>query len=314
MELDWVWHSQKGMASENELYERLASELANFEEIAKYLIPTSGDVPRLQGIDIYGGTLPLNGIVGGDHLIYVDFKHRFDLDARIKQASAEGKQEVVRNLRRCQQTAGIALADVSGHRITDALIAAMLHQAFLLGAIYELDASGQVTRRLFENLNARFYQSLSDHKFVSLIYGEISEDAGFRFLSAAQPLPSVFSREHGRFMEVSASLSVSFPPLGMVPSLHVTDRQQAASPLGFKDHYQMNEWVLLNYGDIFLLHTDGVTEHTNGSENYFPRRLEQKLREIQNESARAIFDGIISDMRAFADPSDDVSLVVIKRM
>lgn len=302
------------MPSENELVERLTSELANFEQIAKYLIPTPGDLPRLQGIDIYGGTMPLNGVVGGDHLIYVDFKQRFDLQARIEEASAAGRQDVVTNLKRCQQTAGIALLDVSGHRITDALIAAMLHQAFLLGAIYELDVSGQVTRRLFENLNARFFQSLSDHKFVSLIYGEISEDARFRFLSAAQPIPSIFSREHGRFMEVSPSLSVSFPPLGLVPSLHVTDRPQVTSPLGFKDHYEMNEWVILNYGDIFLLHTDGVTEHTNGTESYFPNRLEQTIRAIQDESAASIFHAVTSDMRAFAAPSDDVSLVVIKRV
>jgi serine phosphatase RsbU (regulator of sigma subunit) len=171
-----------------------------------------------------------------------------------------------------------------------------------------------VTRRLFENLNARFYQSLSVHKYVSLIYGEISEDSRFRFLSAAQPLPTVFSREHGRFMEVGTHLSVSFPPLGMMPSLHVTDRQQTASPLGFKDHYEMNEWVILNYGDIFLLHTDGITEHTRGSEDYFPGRLERTIREIQHESAAAIFHGVMSDMRAFAAPSDDVSLVVIKRV
>ena len=74
--------------------------------------------------------------------------------------------------------------DVSGHRVTDALLAAMLHQAFLLGAIYELDMFGGITRHLFESLNARFYKSSGAHKFVSMIYGEISEDARFRFLSA----------------------------------------------------------------------------------------------------------------------------------
>src|SRR6185436_6702558 len=116
------------MQVDNDLVNRLTNELANFEEIAKYLIPQPGDLPRLQGIDIYGGTIPLNGVVGGDHLIYVDFKQRFDLEARIQQASASGKPDVVANLKRCQQTAGIALLDVSGHRITDALIAAMLHQ------------------------------------------------------------------------------------------------------------------------------------------------------------------------------------------
>ena len=47
------------------------------------------------------------------------------------------------------------------------VMAAMLHQAFLLGSIYELDMFGQITRRLFENLNARFYQSSGKHKYVS---------------------------------------------------------------------------------------------------------------------------------------------------
>ena len=102
--------------------------------------------------------------------------------------------------------------------MTDALLAAMLHQAFLLGAIYELDRSGQITRRLFENLNTRFYQSSGTHKYVSMIYGEISEDAKFRFLSAGVPFPVVFSNHHNRFMEVSEHLKVSFPPLGMMPS------------------------------------------------------------------------------------------------
>ena len=79
-----------------------------------------------------GRTLALTGVVGGDHIIYVDFKQRSDLDARIEHATDKGKFEVVDNLARCRATAGIGVIDVSGHRITDALLAAMLHQAFLL--------------------------------------------------------------------------------------------------------------------------------------------------------------------------------------
>jgi serine phosphatase RsbU (regulator of sigma subunit) len=115
-------------------------------------------------------------------------------------------------------------------------------------------------------------------------------------------------------MEVSKDLSVSFPPLGLLPSIHVTDRQQTPSPLGFKDHYQMNEWVILNDGDIFLLHTDGVGDHTNGNEDYVTRRLEDKLREVKHESAAQIFRSLIADIQAFANPTDDMSLVVIKRI
>jgi serine phosphatase RsbU (regulator of sigma subunit) len=300
------------MQADGEVMKQLRDELENFERIAEHLIPKPGDLPRLSGFDVHGGTLALNGILGGDHLIYVDFKQRFDLERRIQHAIERGRAEVVQNLRRCQRTAGIAVLDVSGHRITDALVAAMLHQAFLLGAIYELDNYGQITRRLFENLNTRFYQSSSPHKFVSMIYGEISEDAKFRFLSAAQPFPAVFSREHDRFMEVSADLCVSFPPLGMMPSFHVTDRDRTESLLGFKERYEMNEWVIMGEGDILLLHTDGLSEHCRGSEYYFPARLEQQIREVKDLNAAGIFDAVSGDVLAFAEPSDDISLVVIK--
>jgi serine phosphatase RsbU (regulator of sigma subunit) len=302
------------MASDRHNAARLAGELENFEEIVKHLIPKPGGIPQVNGIDTYGGTLALSQSVGGDHLIYVDFSQRFDLEARIQKGMEEGRFDVVENLKRCQKTAGIALLDVSGHRMTDAFMAAMLHQAFLLGAIYELDMFGQITRRLFENLNTRLYQSSSDHKFVSLMYGEISEDAAFRFLSAAQPFPSVFSLEHDRFMPISHDQCISAPPLGMIPSRYVTDGTSTTSPLGFKEDYRMNQWVLMGSGDILLLHTDGLLEHRNSlDESYYPDRLEETVREARHEAAAEIFDAIRTDLLAFGSPRDDISLVVLKR-
>jgi serine phosphatase RsbU (regulator of sigma subunit) len=302
------------MASDSrELVEQLTSELANFEDIARYLSPQPGELPRVRGIDVYGGTLALNGVIGGDHLIYVDFKQRFDLDARIRQALADGKSDVVENLKRCQKMAGIAVLDVSGHQVTDAFMAAMLHQAFLLGSIYELDMFGQITRRLLENLNTRFYQSSAAYKFVSMIYGEISEDFRFRFISAAQPFPAVFSVEHDRFMEVGKELRIVFPPLGMQPSLDVIDRDRTKSPLGFKDTYETNDWLLMGQGDILLLHTDGLSEHTRGDEPYFPRHLEEVVRRVKDRPAAEIYAAIQADLVAFNKPADDVTIVVIKR-
>ena len=292
----------------------LTGELENFEEIVKRLIPQPGEIPRLHGIDIFGGTLALRGPAGGDHVIFVDFKQRFDLERRIQRSIEQGRHDVVEHLRRCQTTAGIALLDVSGHRITDAFMAAMLHQAFLVGATYELDMFGHVTGQLFEHLNTRFYQSSSDHKYVSLIYGEISEDRVFRFLSAAQPFPSVFSSEHDRFMEVGDELRVSSPPLGLVPSLHAIDRNVPASPLGIKDDYTINEWVLMGSGDILLLHTDGLTEHESAGRAYYPTRLESRLRDVKHLSAAEIFEAVRTDLLRFSRPTDDISFVVIKRL
>jgi len=299
--------------SQSQELEQLKRELENFQDIAKYLVPLPGEIPRLQGIDVWGGLLPLNGSVGGDHLTYVDFKHRFDLKARIARARAQGRQDLVEALTRCQHRAGIALIDVSGHRMTDALLAAMLHQAFLLGAIYELDSFGRITRRLFENLNTRFYQSSGMHKFVTVIYGEIADDATFRFLSAGAPPPVVFSAEHDRFMDVDDVLRLTFPPLGMLPSFDVIDRSTTTSVLGFKEGYEMNEWTLMGRGDVLLLHTDGLSEHAGVSGDYFPRRLEETVRAVKHLTAREIFEAVRQDLLAFGEPTDDVSFVVIKR-
>ena len=289
----------------------LAKELENFQDIANQLIPEPGDVPRLRGIDVWGGTRSLNGAVGGDHLIYVDFKQRYDLDARIAKATAEGKTSIADCLTRCRHRAGIAVLDVAGHRVTDALLAAMLHQAFLLGALYELDAFGHITTQLFENLNTRVYRSSGAHKFVSLLYGEVSEEGTFRFLSAGQPLPRVFSSAHDRFMEIGTDRSVSFPPIGIQPSLNVIDRDTSESLFGFKEEYEVNEWALLGSGDLLLLHTDGLSEH--GDDRYFPAHVEDRLREVKDRTAREIYEAIQADLLAHSPPSDDITLVVVKR-
>jgi serine phosphatase RsbU (regulator of sigma subunit) len=288
-------------------------ELENFEEIARQLTAAPGDLPSLDGIDVYGESLPLNGVVGGDHIIYVDFKQRYDLDARIKVAAREGRTAVVENLERCRTKAGIAIADVSGHRVTDALLALMLHQSFLLGARYELDSKGTITTRLFEHLNTRFYNSSSVSKFITLIYGEIGEDGKFEFISAAHPVPVVFSREFDRIMDISESKLTTFPPIGTMPSSDDIDRSTSETVLGFKDKYEVNEISLMRSGDIMLLYSDGLSELSDGTREYFPEVLEAKLREVKDLSAEGIFEAVKQDLLSFSELSDDVSFIVIKR-
>lgn len=295
--------------------EQLARELENFEDIASYIKPGPGDIPALSGFDIYGQTLPLNGMVGGDHLIYIDFKKRYDLEARIREASAAGATKIVENLKKCQRRVGIAVVDVSGHRVTDALLAAMLHQAFLLGTIYELDTNGHITKRLFENLNTRFYNSSAVQKYLTMLYGEVDEGGGFTFISAAHPTPVAFSRTGDRLMEVSQKLCISrCPPVGTMPSSNVIDRNTNRSILGFKEGYELNQWKLMGEGDILFLCTDGFLEHEGENGSYHPDRLEAKVREVKDLSAREIVESILEDLRRFGEPQDDISLVAIKRL
>jgi len=189
----------------------------------------------------------------------------------------------------------------------------MLHQSFLLGAIYELDSHGDITTRLFENLNTRFYRSSSVSKFITLLYGEIGEDGKFEFISAAHPVPVVFSREFDRIMDISESMLTTFPPIGTMPSSDDIDRRTTETVLGFKEKYEVNEISLMGSGDIMLLYTDGFSELSDGTSEYFPDLLEDKLREVKDLSAQGIFEAVQQDLLSFGVPFDDVSFIVIKR-
>ncbi len=292
---------------------QLTDELENFEEIALRLKPEPGEIPKLPGIDVAGTIIPLAGPIGGDHIIYIDFKQRYDLDARIEKAQHKGQTQIAAKLEEMKQTAGVLLADVSGHRITDAVLAAMLHQAFLLGALYELDIFGTITTRLFENINNRFYRSSSVRKFVTMIYGEIDVNGRFRFISAGHHPPLIFSNEFDCFVEIHPDLLTSYPPIGTMPSKTDPDRSRRPSVLGYKDKYTVNELKLMSPGDILLLYTDGLKEHEGAGASYFPERLEGKIREFKAHSARHILDEIGRDLLDFAPPADDVSLILIKK-
>ncbi len=291
----------------------LTEELENFEEIAVRLKPEPGEIPRLPGIDVFGSSLALAGVIGGDHIVYIDFNQRYDLDARIARAEKNGQNQIAANLETMKQTAGVLVADVSGHRITDAVLAAMLHQSFLLGALYELEMFGTITTKLFENINNRFYRSSSVRKFLTMIYGEIHVGGTFRFISAGHHPPLVFSNEFDRFMDICPELLTSYPPIGTMPSKSDPDLSRRPSALGYKDRYTVNELKLMSPGDILVLYTDGLKEHGDDQGIYFPGRLEAKIREFKTESSRRILEEIIRDLLEFAPPGDDISCVVIKK-
>jgi serine phosphatase RsbU (regulator of sigma subunit) len=290
----------------------LADELENFTEIAKIIKPSPGERPQLDGIDIDAVSVPLNGTLGGDHLIYLDFKSRYDLDALIGKARADGSVHRVAQLEENRRRAGILLADVAGHRITDAVVAAMLHQAFLLGSYYELEISGQITTRLFEHIKTRFYESTNIKKLVAMLYGEITDQGRFRYLSAGHPPPLVFSREFRRIMPLGADRTVSQTPIGIFPSADrfLAERTFGRTPL--RPTRVVNEIELLGSGDILVLATDGLTEHVDG--RFASEALEGTLDEAKDRPASEICEILLESVLSFGPPSDDITFVVIKRV
>ncbi len=290
------------------------NELINFQNIANNIKPHAGEIPDIDGLDIYGETISLIGDVCGDHIIYMDFAKRFNLEERIKNAESSDKIELKNKLEGLKNKAGILLSDVSGHSITDYLLNAMLHQAFLVGASYELNIFGEITIDLFETINQRFYQSSSIDKFITMIYGEIQNDGDFRFISAAHQHPLVFSNEFNKIVNIDNHNFINFPPIGTLPSESDIDDKIKKSVLGYKKKYSLNNLNVMGRGDILLLFTDGFTEQRGGELNYVKDRLEQQLIIFKHLTAKEIFIKIKEDFKNYCStPDDDATMILIKR-
>jgi len=300
-----------------QLLEALSSasaEIRNLLDITAPLAPQLDQIPHLQGIDIHAQSIPLNGFLGGDHIIFIDFNQRYDLEERIKRARTAGKESVAKQLQLTAKKVGILIADVAGHGLADAALAGRLHDAFLACALYELDIYGTITPRLFETLNLSLYNSTAVHKFITMMYGEVSEEGKFRFISAAHPTPIVFSNEYDRIVDISPDRFAIFPPLGtQPPEYHVDKKAIRSSSLGYKKKYEINDINLMGQGDLMLMYTDGLSEHGSGAGTWFPGKLEETLRAAKHLPSVAICREIKEALSAFGTPTDDITYVVIKK-
>lgn len=61
------------------------------EYLRKRLMPVEGVIPHVQGIEMYGNSIPA-GTVGGDLFEYINFQQRYDIDARIQRALKQSKE------------------------------------------------------------------------------------------------------------------------------------------------------------------------------------------------------------------------------
>ncbi|MCK4836669.1 MAG: serine/threonine-protein phosphatase [Candidatus Aminicenantes bacterium] len=322
-----------------QFYNRIKHTLDQLDQRVKFIKPSPGDIPKIMGIDIYGETLPKEGVLGGDHIIYIDFNKRYNLDARIDkieenceedikeftreeiaknpyiQKKMGKKNEINRELKKNRHKAGVLVADVRGHDESGSFLVGMLHQSFLTGALYEMKIYGNITTNLFEKLNTRFYNSSSVDDFFTMIYGEISEEGKFKFVSAGHPAPLIFSAQKNKFIDIPPELIVNYPPIGVMPSKKDIDSSLNQNALGYKQEYKISELNLMEEGDIMLLYTDGLAELENEKgESFFPSIIETILKKKKKLSAEEICFTIRADILDFEkEPQDDITYVIIKK-
>jgi serine phosphatase RsbU (regulator of sigma subunit) len=61
------------------------------EYLRQRLMPVEGAIPHVQGIEMYGNSIPA-GTVGGDLFEYINFQQRYNIDARIQRALRRSKE------------------------------------------------------------------------------------------------------------------------------------------------------------------------------------------------------------------------------
>jgi serine phosphatase RsbU (regulator of sigma subunit) len=63
------------------------------EYFRKRLMPVEGVISHVQGIEMYGNSIPA-GTVGGDLFEYINFQQRYDIEARIQRALKRSKEYI----------------------------------------------------------------------------------------------------------------------------------------------------------------------------------------------------------------------------
>ena len=299
------------------------ARIAQAERLAKeYLEPLSPGAKARNGADV--------------HVQWMETQpgYREEDGVQYRRAKSSEQLRIVENLRELGATAGVLLVDAQGHGIIAAKIASTIHdtlQAFMLS---ELDRSGTITPRLFEQLNLRLAQSAtarnalgrsmdaSSREIATMLYGEIRSNGQFRFVNFGHPPPLVFSAKYKRFMKIGSDRMVQFLALGLeIPEDH-PDRNRYISVKVRKkrmDASDMAMITLMGRGDILFLYTDGVYD---GSDEQERRRIEAIIGKHEHQPAKEICNAILDyavkrdgrlRQEGHSDEIDDKTVFIIKR-
>jgi serine phosphatase RsbU (regulator of sigma subunit) len=183
---------------------------------------------------------------------------------------------------------GFLMADVSGHGVPAALIAAMIKVA-MQSLVHCADRPGEVLKGLNRILSGQLRS-----QFVSAAYLWLDMVSGRALYSAAGHPPLICWRQ-GRLERIESNGIL----IGVVPDAE----------------YPVCE-ILLGLGDRFLLYTDGVSEPENAAGDSFgDRQFEDIVRRNQSRSPSDLSDDLLRGVRSWQPASvsqqDDITLIVI---
>ncbi len=186
----------------------------------------------------------------------------------------------------------VALGDVSGKGTSASLLMSSLH-----AAIHAQVAARTPLDRLVTSVNVYLAQNTPNNRFITLFVAELEPQTGkLKYINAGHN-PPLIGRSDGSIELV----------------------QSGGLPLGLMDfaEYETGH-AELNAGDVLFIYSDGVSEANNLAEDEFGmERLQQVISSNVSRNASGIRDKVeaaLSEFTGTADPNDDITLVIVKRL
>jgi len=188
----------------------------------------------------------------------------------------------------------VSLADVSGHGIGPALVAAVC-RAYARASVA---ASDRELAQIVNRLNDLLVVDMPDGRFVTF--------AGV-----------LLDHEHNRAQMISAGHGPLFRCIRSNGDLFESNADGLPLGLISDGEYAPSDAFSLETGDSILLVTDGLFEWTReGGEAYGLDRLRESIRRFASLEADELISALYGEAREFAggaDQGDDVTIVVVRR-
>ncbi len=183
---------------------------------------------------------------------------------------------------------GLAVGDVAGKGVP-----AALYGAFASGTVRARAFERRTPAELLERVNRTLRRRGVEGIFCTLTYALFDfSSRSLRLANSGVPYPFHYRAATGR----CEPIEIAGIPLGAFDQSRYEERTLGVEP-----------------GDIFVFHTDGVTEAWNGREAYGAERL---VAVIEKHASDPDLGALIMENHAAfmagAEPSDDITLVVVR--